>query len=159
MSIWKFFTSSEEDKKSTLQKEIENRFPDMEEERQIHLAAFSGLLARVAIADFHIDESEEQLFRQALKGHTQLPHEEIEFLVSFSLKNAKELAGRENHMYCTALNESLDKDEKYEILEVLCQLAMADGKITHEEDQELSYIANSLRLSHQHFIAAKAAAK
>ena len=119
-------------------------------------ACIAGLLARVAYVDFKIDPKEKLFIISALKQWTNYSEKEIEAISQIAIDEIKELAGLENHKYCQFLNEVLDTDDRYNLVETLFAVAACDGKFNVNEVEEIRIINRSLHLEHKHFISAQA---
>lgn len=119
-------------------------------------ACVAGLLARVAYVDFKIDPKEKLFINLALRTWTNFSEKEIEIISQITIDEIKELAGLENHKYCQFLNEILDNDEKFELVETLFAIAGSDERVNINEIEEIRSINNSLRLEHKHFVSAQA---
>lgn len=166
MAFWdifsKFSTSNKKNdqnndtQKGKLYQKIKDLLPDSSEEELIKIACISGLLARVAYVDFKIDKNEVVLMQKVLKDWTTLSEQDIDVTVNLSLEAIQELAGLENHKYCGPLNDILSQEQRYELLEALFALAAGDNTVENIESEEIRLIAQGLRLSHQHYISARA---
>jgi uncharacterized tellurite resistance protein B-like protein len=119
-------------------------------------ACIAGLMARVAYIDFKVNPKEKIFILSALKNWTNFTEIEINLISEIAIEQIKDLAGLENHKYCHYLNEILDNDEKYELLESLFALAASDETVQINEIEEIRLIYKSLRLEHKHFVSAQA---
>lgn len=131
-------------------------FGNTNELEMLKCACVAGLLARVAYVDFKIDPKEKLFINSALKGWTNFSEKEIEIISQIAIDEIKDLAGLENHKYCHYLNEILDNDEKYDLIETLFAIAGSDETVNVNEIEEIRSINNCLRLEHKHFISAQA---
>ena len=159
MAFWdRFITINDQssDNRNTLLSKIKSLLPNKSDKQYQIITCVAGLLARVAYTDFTIDPGEEESMKVALKTWTNLNNEDVDAIVKISLDEIKNLAGLENHLYTSALHEHLSKDERYQLLESLFAVAAADGNVENQESEEIRLIATGLRLSHQHFISARA---
>ncbi len=150
------FNDSGDENKSELQKSIEQHFPDQTEQTYITYTCVAGLMARVAFADLKVELGEEKYMKEALLKWTELSEEDASSLTNLAIENVKKLVGLENHFYCSPLIENFSEGERYNLIKVLFQLAASDGDLANIEAEEIRSINTYLRLTHQHFISAKA---
>lgn len=119
-------------------------------------ACVAGLLARVAFVDFKIDPKEKLFINSALKNWTHFSEPQIELISQIAVDQIKDLAGLDNHKYCQYLNDILNNDEKYELVEALFAVAASDELVKVNEIEEIRLINRGLLLEHKHFISAQA---
>ena len=129
--------------------------PEATENEQITASCIAGLLARVADSDMQIDERERTAMKEALAQWTALKNKTIEAAVNMAVEEIKDLAGIENHKYCQPLNDLMDTDQRYHLLESLFAIAASDGSADHQEVEEIRLITQGLLLEHKHFISAR----
>lgn len=55
--------------------------------------------------------------------------------------------------------EATTREERVRFVEALFQIGYSDGKLSHEENEEIRHVANGLKLTHREFINAKLSAK
>lgn len=157
MAFFDFFKSPETNSfAGRLQQKVASLLPNSDNEEKLLVACVAGLLARVAYIDFKIHESELLKMRGALNEWTDLDSHDIQAIVTLAIEEIKDLAGLENHTYCAPLNELLNPDQRYALLEGLFALAASDGEVESRESEEIRLITQGLRLEHKHFIAARA---
>ncbi len=158
MAFWDLFSANktENKKHSSLHYELHKQFPETSEEDLIKLTCISGLLARVANVDFHLDENEKSHMTKALIEMTEFSTQEIDVIVDIAIHHVKELAGLENHKYVYSLKEVMDRNERYKVVEALFALAASDGVVENVESEEIRIIVKGFDLSDKHFTAARA---
>jgi uncharacterized tellurite resistance protein B-like protein len=159
MGFWELFKNekqSSETNNSRLHDKMRKLLPEHPEQMLIKDACVAGLMARVAYIDRHIDEGEVETMKGALKEWTKLNEAEIKAIVTLAVDEIKDLAGLQNHKYCHPLNDYMDNDQKYEIIETLFAVAGGDGQVAENEVEEIRLINKGLRLEHKHFISARA---
>ena len=158
MAIWDIFKNApNKNYFNTLHQKLHKTFPEDDEEQLLQSACIAGLLASVAYVDFDIHANEQSLMENALIHWMDYPENKAQMIANLAISDIKELAGVENYTYSEALANLLDKDDCYELLEVLFELAASDGGVTEKESQEIRIISKGLKLDHRHFIAARAA--
>lgn len=152
-----FSTQKQEDTfANRLHKKVSILLPLADENELTLVACVAGLLARVAYIDFEIHEGEVEVMRTTLKKWSQLPDLDIEAIVSLALDEIKDLSGLENHKYCAPLNNILSENQRYAILQSLFAVAAGDGRVEHNESEEIRVVAHGLLLEHPQYIAARA---
>ena len=110
---------------------------DIPEEVLRKLALAGGLMARVARVDLQVTEEEFAAIVQALRSGWEIGPDMDYYRLS-----------RE-------FFEGTTEKERASFIEVLFQVAAADGRASNEEIEEIRSISNSLRLTHKAFINAK----
>jgi uncharacterized tellurite resistance protein B-like protein len=158
MSFWEMFIRKEKDQLSygTLHLELQRLFPSTAEDELVKITCVAGLLARVAYVDFHMDQAEIEHMHEALKDWTSFDEMQRNQIVQIAIKNIKELAGLENHIYVHRLKSYLSVEERFTIIETLFALAASDGVVENIESEEIRIINKGFDLSDQHFIVARA---
>lgn len=138
-----------------LGRKLSETLSDTDAERIRYLAAFGGLLGRVANADGHISEEEEQRIEAILETFSDLNEKESAVVKDIIRQQTQALAGLENHIYTRELNEMADHQRKLEITSCLFAVAAADDEISPEENESIRIIAKALMLAHSDFISVR----
>lgn len=156
--FWDLFSNKKETGKeqSSLYYELQNRYPERNENDLIKLTCIAGLFARVAYVDFDLDDNEKIHMNKVLNEWSDFSKEEIESIVDIAINHIKELAGLENHLYIYRLKEILDRDARYKLIESLFALAASDGVVENIESEEIRIIVKGFDLSDKHFLVARA---
>jgi uncharacterized tellurite resistance protein B-like protein len=141
---------------SSLQKKLSSLLTETTESELIKIACISGLFARVVSSDMVVDDGEMEVMRHSLKKWGKLPSNEADAAAKIAVEDNKELAGIENHKYCSPLLDLMSADERYHLLESLFAIAAGDGSVIGAESEEIRAISKGLMLSHNHFVAARA---
>ena len=100
---------------------------------EVQLAA-AALLVEAARLDGHISPDEQKVIVRILKASFHLDSEEADYLLS----QAIETAGESNQLYgfTRTLKDRLDAEERIQIIEMLWQVAYADG-VLHDFEASL----------------------
>lgn len=150
-------SKSSQEETNNLKVKISKALPHINDDNELlKITGMAGLLARVAFSDSEIDNKEIQSIEKALLQWTSISAEQTKDIAQMILNAYKELAGIENHQYTDALFRLLNEDERYEFLEVLFEVAASDQNVDNIESEEIRVITKGLRLSHRHFISARA---
>ncbi|EQC47979.1 TerB family tellurite resistance protein [Bacteriovorax sp. Seq25_V] len=142
-----------------IHQKLSTDFSHLDDNKLVILACLSGLLARVAYVDFNVSDEEKEHIKKSLIECMKLTDPEAEIVTKIAVDEMKELYGLDSRIYCTPLNNILNNDAKYTILELLFAVAASDGNVDNEESNEISYIAKSLLLEKKYFLAAQAGVK
>lgn len=155
------FFNLKEDKKiiNNLYDRFREEFPNESEDALILFSCVAGLMARVAHVDFEITDSEKEHMKNALIHWMKIENKKAEILTLISLEELKNLQGMDTRKFCTPLVETTNVDTRFEVLEALFELAAADGEVSNDESNEISFIAKTLNLENKYFIAARANVK
>jgi uncharacterized tellurite resistance protein B-like protein len=126
---------------------------DLPEARLRKLCLAGGLMARVAHVDQNVTQSELEAMVAALIAGWDLSQEEARFVIEVAISEI----GPEMDYYRLTRQffTSTSETERSRFLEVLFEIAAADGMASAAEIEEIRTIANTLRLPHHQFIDAK----
>lgn len=119
--------------------------------RQLCLAA--GLLARVANVDEDISEAERQAIKSVLSRSWGLSDQEADIVTGISCHRT--LKGLDYFRLARGFFECTSIEQRRSFLVCLFKVANASDKVSNEEIEQIRRIADSLKLSHRDFIAAK----
>ena len=118
-----------------------------------YLAAFAYVLARVAQADLHIDESETTAMEKAVRGTAGLSEAEAALVVEIAKSQARLLGGTENYVVTREFRRIATAAERAGLLECAYAVAAADGSITGVENAECARIAEELGFTREEALA------
>jgi len=115
--------------------------------------AVALLLLELARSDFDIPEVESNKIRDLLAQRYQLDLAQAEALLQQAQATEQEAVSL--YDYVQALNTRLDSAAKREIMEMLWQVAYADGRLDKYEESLLRKLAGLLYVSDEDYIRAK----
>jgi len=121
---------------------IEGRLSGLEPRRAQLVAAFGGLLARVANVDNGISGDELARMEDLLASHAALSIEEARIVAAIARE--KTLRGTEAHLLTRSFNEVGSEEDKHRLIDCLYAVASADDQIAYVEDVEVRRIADAL---------------
>ena len=126
---------------------------DIPEEVLRKLALAGGLMARVAKVDLQVTDQEFTAIVEALRSGWEIGRQEAAFVAEVAVSEI----GPDMDYYRLSREffEGTTEKERASFIEVLFQVAAADGRASNEEIEEIRSISNSLRLTHKAFINAK----
>ncbi len=111
------------------------------------VTAIAGLLASVAYADRRVTAEEEQVLERELSRIQGLDAKGVRAIHAALTKDLVSISTIERPRYTRALVELADRDLRRQVLEVLIDLAAADGSISLVEVTMLRTLTTSLALS------------
>jgi uncharacterized tellurite resistance protein B-like protein len=127
-----------------------NRLPPSRAE---FVAAFAGLLVRVAYADLEISAAEQAALDRLLAERTQLSPTEAEAVTHIVMQQASALGGIQYALLTRTFNRLATQTEKEQLIDCLYAIATAGSSVSAVEDDEVRAVARALLLSHTQFIA------
>ena len=130
-SLKNIFTSSASDKK------------DLSDYDELNL--FCGILVEAASIDGTIDKEEVNKIKSSLVEIFDEKDEKIQKIMEECLKEANQ--PNSIHFYTSKINKSFDDAKKINLLEVLWEIVLADGKIHDFESNLIRRLAGLLYIS------------
>jgi len=158
--IFRKRASKDEDRRNPAAREVARlldvHMPDADDETRRLVAALAGLLACVAYADREYEPSEQAHIREEL-GHVHgLNAAGVDAICALLDAEIVELASGNTQNYTRDLRELAALGTRREILEVLVDLAAADGAVTTEETNLLRRATTAMGLEDGDYLAAQA---
>lgn len=127
----------------------------LEPERAKYIAAFAYLLSRVARADLNISPEEGRMMEQIVIRIGGLPEEQAVIVVQIAKTQNILFGGTEDYLVAREFNAMATHEQKLSLLHCLFAVAAADESIATIEDNQISQIADELRIEHRDFIAVR----
>ncbi len=108
-------------------------------------AASAALLVEAACMDGHFDDDERQSIMALMKSHFDLNDEESETLIA----EAEEVIEESGHLYAftRVIKDRYESEQRIEMIEMLWEVAIADGTVDHFEANLISRIAGLIYVS------------
>lgn len=125
-------------------------------EHQLQLAT-AVLLIEVMRADPDIGDAERAAAIAALRGKFALADDEIERLMELATTAARE--AYDYQRFTALLNRAFDAERKVHIVELMWQVAYADGQLHAHESHVMRKVADLLYIPHADYITAKLRAR
>jgi uncharacterized tellurite resistance protein B-like protein len=144
-------TSSETE---TVRKIIQS-LDQLDPDRAKFIAAFSYLLSRAARADLHISMEETRVMEKIVMEHGGLPEQQAAIVIQMAKTQNVLFGGTENYLVSREFNSIANQQEKMALLDCLYAVASADQSISTIEDNEISQIADELRIEHRDLIGVR----
>ena len=123
---------------------IASKLERLEPTKAKYLAAFAYVLARVAHADFNIDETEVAAMESITRQIASLEEGEATLVVEIAKSQARLLGGTENYVVTREFRKISTKEQRADLLQSLYAVAAADGTISGVETSEIRLIAEEL---------------
>ncbi len=131
---------------------IQARLTDLTPPRAEFVAAFAGLLVRVAYVDRSVSEAERAVLGPLLAENAGLPVAEAETVIEIVTHQATALGGISYASLTRSFNGIASEAEKTRLIDCLFAVATAEGSVSLVEDEEVRAVARALLLSQQQFI-------
>lgn len=125
----------------------------LDPERARFIAAFAYLLGRVARADLYISPEETRVMERIVMGKAGVPEEQAVIVVQIAKSQNILFGSTENFLVSREFKEMTTQEQKLSLIDCLYAVAAADQSISTVEDNEVSQIADELRVEHKDFIA------
>jgi uncharacterized tellurite resistance protein B-like protein len=133
--------------------ELDGSQMDVPEAELRRLSLAGGLMARVAYVDQEIKEGEIATMVAALRRYMQMSEVQASLVAEVA---ASEIGkGLDYYRLSREFFETTTEDERVRFMDVLFAVADGDGRVSHEEIEEIRTIANMQKLTHKQFIDAK----
>jgi DnaJ like chaperone protein len=128
----------------------------VDEESIMVVVALAGLLGAAAYADRDYSDAEEAHVRRELARVHGMTEAAVDAVCAALRKHIVQISTVEVPRYCRVLRELGDRELRAEVLEVLVDVAAADGVITTAESNLLRQITTALGLNQGDYNAAQA---
>lgn len=116
------------------------------------IAAFAGLLVRVAHAEEGVSDAEDAALRRLVAEHADLGPEDTDAVASLVTSHLDRMAGIGYAQLTRAMNDHATVEEKLHLLDCLYAIATADDVVTVVEEEQIRAVARALMLSHAQLI-------
>jgi uncharacterized tellurite resistance protein B-like protein len=158
MSIFSLFKINlEENRKNSHETEtvrkIVQALDQLQPDRAKFLAGFAYLLARVARADLQISLEETQTMEHIIMDRGRLPEEQAILVVQMAKTQNILFGSTENFLVSREFKAASRHEERMALLDCLYAVAAAENLVSTVEDNEISQIADELRIEHADFIS------
>jgi uncharacterized tellurite resistance protein B-like protein len=133
--------------------ELEESEIDIPEKELRRLSLAGGLMARVAYVDQEVKEDEFASIVNAIKDNWDLNDVEAALVAESAVSTITK--GLDYYRLSRRFFESTSEDERVRFMGALFAVANADGRVSHEEIEEIRTISMVLKMTHKQFIDAK----
>lgn len=111
------------------------------------------ILLEAATADDHFTDEEQGQIINILQDRFQMTPEAVRELVESAEKERK--SATDLWYYTNVINENMDNEEKYRLMELVWEVIYSDGTLDKFENYVAHKLLNMLRLDHSRFIDIK----
>jgi uncharacterized tellurite resistance protein B-like protein len=136
-------------------RKITRALDQLDSERARFIAAFAYLLCRVARADMNVSPEEIQVMEQTVMEHSGLPEEQAIIVVQMAKTQNLLFGGTENYLVSREFKNLSNHEQKLSLLNCLYAVAASHEGISTVEDNEISQIADELRIEHHELISVR----
>lgn len=136
-------------------RKITEELERLDPERAKFIAAFAYILGRVARADLYISPEETAVMERIVMERGGLPEAQAVIVVQIAKSQNVLFGGTENFLVSRELNGLASHAEKLGLLDCLFAVAAANNSISTVEDNEISQIADELKIEHRDFISVR----
>lgn len=119
--------------------------------------ATAALLLETMRMDDRMALEEREAIAGALSAQFRLDDDEVRTLVSLAEQEARGAVGY--HQFTSLINKGFSAEQKIRVVELMWQVAYADGHLDSHENHFMRKIGDLLHLPHAEFIAAKLRAR
>ena len=131
----------------------------IEPERARYIAAFAYLLGRVACADREVSNEEIRVMERIVRERGDLPEEQAVLVVQIAKSQNLLFGGTEDFLVAREFEKMATQEQKLALLDCLFAVSAGDGSVSVPEDNEISRIAQVLKLEHSDLVRARLAWK
>ncbi|VAW78516.1 hypothetical protein MNBD_GAMMA15-586 [hydrothermal vent metagenome] len=132
--------------------QIDTSEPGQHDEHGLRLAT-AALLFEMQRADFDEHAEERVVLERVLRETFALSEEETRELAGLAQQEVDDSVSL--HQFTSLINQRFSPDEKVRVVEMLWQVAYADGRIDRYEEALLRKIAELIYVPHRDFIQAR----
>jgi uncharacterized tellurite resistance protein B-like protein len=126
---------------------IQRQLPEADPETVRVVVAMTGLLGTIAYADRDYSEAEEKRVRKELSRVHGMSDAGIDAICIALRRHIVEISTVQAPRYCRDILELGDRELRFEVLDVLVEVAAADGVITPAETNLLRQTTKALGLT------------
>jgi len=145
--------------KNTILKKLELKMKrsgqkiDLENDNVYSICLFGALLASVAQVDDHFHEEERKALQQILKERFEFSAKEQKLMFEVIKEQTK--YGFDFHEVVTEFNNRVSYKDRVSAVDCFWTIAVADGSISHAENEEVRRITKAMYIPHQIFKESK----
>ena len=126
---------------------------NLPEEKLYFICLVGTLMATIAHVDDHFDAAEKKALKRCLIDQFALKGKELTLL--FDVVEEQACQGFDFYEVAKELNRVASFNDRIHLMECLFEVSIADGKMAHDEAEEIRRITKALRIPHKTFIERK----
>jgi uncharacterized tellurite resistance protein B-like protein len=123
------------------------------------IAAFAYHLGRIAHADHEFTDGERNVIHAMVTQESGLPVDQVDLVVELVVHESLVFRGTEDYAVMREFGEIATAEQKAALIRCLFAVSAADARVVVSEDNEIRRIAMALKVSHEEFVAARAAVR
>jgi uncharacterized tellurite resistance protein B-like protein len=135
---------------------VEQYLADADVSTRRIVIAVAGLLAKVAYADGHYSVEEEANIQKELSRVHGLSQAGVDAICGLLADQIAHVTLLGDHDWTRDLLDLAERELRLEVLEVLVEMAVADGVLKHDEQTQLRRITKSMGLTQDDYNAVQA---
>jgi uncharacterized tellurite resistance protein B-like protein len=128
-------------------------------DRARFVAAFAYHLGRIAHADHELTTAERDVIRALIVEESGLPDEQAALVVDLVAHESLVFRGTEDYRVLREFDEMASPAQKVALIRCMFAVSAADAHVVTREDNEIRQVALALKVSHEDFVAARAAVR
>lgn len=121
-------------------------------QHRLQLAA-CALMLEVARMDQSVSEEELNVVADSARRLLQLSQEEINEIMALASQEAKQATSL--YQFTSLIHEHYDPQQKFQLLRLMWDVALADGRIAALEEHMIRRVADLLYIPHVQFVQAR----
>jgi uncharacterized tellurite resistance protein B-like protein len=134
-------------------RKITRALDDLDERRAKFVACLAYLLSRTACADLDISSEETSTMEKIVMEKSGLPEEQAVIVVQMAKTQNRLFGGTENYLVAREFRDMSSYADRLALLDCLFAVAASHDYISAIEDNEISQVADELRIEHRDFIS------
>ncbi len=142
-------------KTSETVRKISTQLDTFDTRQAAFIACFAYLLNRVAWVDRNISPDETRIMEHIVMKRSGLPENQAAVVVQMAQTQNLLFGGTENYLVAREFRELASHRERLALLDCLFAVAASHDSMSTLENNEISQIADELRIEHHDFIAVR----
>ena len=135
------------------QAEHDGRTFDISEAEMRKMGLAGGLMARIAYVDREVTPDEVQAMADLIAAHWELAPDTAVFVANIAVNSVD--YSYDYYRMTREFGTNTSYEERVAFMDVLFNVALADGRVTFEEAEEIRLVSRGINLANQDFIHAK----
>lgn len=134
-------------------RKIARELDKLEPVKAKYIACFAYLLSRTAGVDQEFSSEEIQVMEKIIMERSGLSEDQAVMVIQMAKTQNLLFGGTENYLVAREFRELSNRQERLALLDCLFAVAASHDSISTLEDNEISQIADELRIEHPDFIS------
>lgn len=134
-------------------RKITRQLDELDPSKAKYIACFAYLLSRTAGVDLNISSEETETMEKIVTERSGLSEEQAVIVVQMAKTQNLLFGGTENYLVTREFKDLSSQQQRLALLDCLFAVAASHKEISTIEDNEISQIADELRIEHRDFIS------